>query len=105
MSNYTGLLPSFGLVGNNGPLIAPSQLGYPFLTFTPNFYPGSGHYPAIADSYLPQYSAPQTKYGSCVCHGGGLNSNNCNFEQGGFRPQCLVGGGCRCINTEGDNFG
>jgi hypothetical protein len=101
MSIYTGLLPNYRLVGNNS-FFSGGLMG---LGLGAPFYPGAGVYPSIADSYLPQYQSPQTKYGSCVCHGGALNQNNCNFQGGGYRPQCLAGGGCRCVDASGKDYG
>jgi len=101
MSAYSGLLPNYRLVGNYAFDNRGSWgwgIGAPFL-------PAAGVYPAIADSYLPQYQASQTRYGQCECHGGALNQNGCNFQQGGYRPQCLQGGGCRCVDATGTDWG
>jgi len=102
MSAYSGLLPNYRLVGQfpfwgGGGLFGASGIY--------NNYPLSGRYPAIADSYSPQDQTPQTRYGSCDCHGGALNHNNCNFQQGGYRPQCLLNGGCRCVDATGTDWG
>ena len=104
MSNYSGLLPNYRLVGQNSFL--GGRGGWGWGGGLVPFYPNAGTYPALADSYLPQYQAPQTTYGSCSCRGGALVQNNCNFQGGGFRPQCLAEGqGCRCVDPTGVNSG
>lgn len=105
MSNYTGLLPNYRFVGQN--VLLDRWGGGNGWSLSP-FYPGAGRYPAIADSYLPPYGNPQTRYGSCVCYGGALAQNSCSF-QNGYRPQCvkMLGGGqsCRCSNATGEDWG
>jgi hypothetical protein len=101
MSSYTGLLPNYRLVGNYFYGNRGAYGGWGLH----HFYPIAGTYPAIADSYLPQYQSPQTRYGSCVCQGGAMIQNNCNYQQGGYRPQCLMGGGCRCVDPTGTDWG
>lgn len=87
MSNYSGLLPNM----RQGPR---------------ENYPLAGFWPAVADSYNPIYITPQTLYGACDCQGGALTRNNCNFQQGGYRPQCLANGlNCRCTNASGTDSG
>lgn len=70
------------------------------------FFPHAGHYPAgAANSYLPFYQTPQTIYGSCVCIGGGIRSNNCNFQQNGMKPVCYTDGNCKCVSADGADAG
>lgn len=64
-----------------------------------------GEWPLVADSYSPFYAVPQTKYGVCDCAGGAVIHNNCNFQQGRFKPQCLANSNCRCINETGTDYG
>lgn len=91
-------LPSFRLAGHG---MAGMYYGgwYGFPTRRPN------QWPLIADSYSPYYATPQTIYGSCDFAGGVLRRNNCNFQQGGYRPQGLLNGNCRCINPDKTDWG
>jgi hypothetical protein len=103
MSNYTGLLPSYRLVGQN---ILQRGGGWGWGGASVPFYPNAGTYPAVADSYSPEYQSPQTKYGHCHCWGGALVLNSCNYQQGGYRPQCLANGqDCRCTDPTGTDWG
>ena len=107
-----GLVPNFRLAGHGlGGAASGSRhfgtrhfagINYPY---TYPFAATYGYfYPYVADSYDPRYATPQTKYGSCICRGGRVTSNKCNFNQGGYYPQCLQGGfGCRCANFSGDH--
>lgn len=96
--SYTGL-PNFRLAGHgaNGVYYGPYWVGGPGRT--------NNQWPIIADSYNPFYGNPQTIYGSCDFVGGALRRNNCNYQQGGFRPQGLQGGGCRCVNADQSDWG
>lgn len=76
------------------------------------FTPAGARYSAsvlgdlLSNSYSPYFADPQTTYGSCDCRGGALRYNNCNYQQGGYRPQCLAGGrNCRCVSPNGKDFG
>lgn len=94
MSNYRGL-PAFRLVGH-GVYGGAYRWASPY----------ADTWPAIADSYSPFYEDPQTKYGVCDCAGGALRRNNCNYQQGGYMPQCLAQGkNCRCINSASTDWG
>jgi len=96
------LFPSYRLAGQGG---GRSHTNWPFgfWPYRTGFNTLGQVWPAIADSYSPYYSDPQTVYGACDCAGGALRRNKCNFQQGGYQPQCLADGyNCRCYKDESD---
>lgn len=96
--SFNAGLPSFRVAGHG---MAGTYYGgfYGWPTRRPN------QWPLVADSYSPYYGTPQTQYGSCDFAGGRLRRNNCNFQQGGYRPQGVRGGGCRCVSADGKDWG
>ena len=116
MSTTVNLLPNYRLGGHNllppatllslsgaGSMGGLSRWSYPYAAST--FFPNAGEWPAVAESYSPAYESPQTKYGQCDCMGSAIRINNCNFQQGGYRPQCLLNQNCRCTSPDGSDFG
>lgn len=98
MSAYSSLFPNYRFVGHSILNNSSSMVSLGMLGGTP-FYPGAGTWPSIADDYTPMYgTSPNTKYGSCLCLGGGLNVNNCNVSNG-YYPVCLLDGqNCVCTS-------
>lgn len=104
-----GFLPSFRLSGHHMP---GSMTYFDYNAWGPLGFTGSlrPQWPATADSYGPYYQTPQTVYGSCDCAGGALRRNNCNMQQGSYRPVCMKSKStgetsCVCMSPNGRDYG